>query len=416
MKNIIKSSFKIAIAVLVFSGVAALPACNDNPDEYKSTDGVPTISYVRIPDALSGDSLIEHAFMNKTIALVGSNLRSVREIWFNDQKATLNTSFITDNSLIVVVPNNIPEKVTNMMYLLNSEGDTIKYPFKVDVPSPLLSSMQCEYVEDGDTAVIHGNYLLATSEAGKPEVIFTPNIKASQIVSYNIHEIKVIVPTGSKEGPITVKSRYGTTRSTAFHFRDTRGMILDWDNLNASGGWRSGVIASDNGIAGKYVKFSGALDDSKGAGSTWNEDGFSFNLWGGANGRPEGDLFTYNPATSSIKFEINIIGAWTSCALQMIFTPWSTSGTNGYIADGKTPRGIWNPWAETGSFTSNGWITVTVPLSQFKYTQTGTALQAATQSGSFGGLTFFVYNGGIIGTAACTPEMHIDNIRVVPNE
>lgn len=416
MKNIITSSLKIAVALLVFSTMAILPACNDNPDEYKSTDGVPSVSYVRLPDAASADSLIEHAFMNKTIALVGSNLRSVKELWFNDQKATLNTSFITDNALIVVIPNNIPEKVTNTMYLVNTKGDTVSYPFKVDVPSPLLSSMQCEYVADGDTAVIVGNYFLPTAETGAPEVTFTPNLKATKIVSYSINQIKVIVPAGATEGPVTVKSRYGSTRSTAFHFRDTRGMILDWDNLNASGGWRSGVIASDNGIAGSYVKFSGKLDDSKGAGSTWNEDGFSFNLWGSANGRAEGDLFSTDPANSSIKFEINVIGAWSSCALQMIFTPWSTSGTNGYIADGVTPRGLWNPWAETGSYSTNGWITVTVPLSQFKYTHTGTALSNAIQKGSCGGLTFFVYNGGVIGTAACTPEMHIDNIRVVPNE
>jgi len=36
--------------------------------------------------------------------------------------------------------------------------------------------------------------------------------------------------------------------------------------------------------------------------------------------------------------------------------------------------------------------------------------------GNFGGLTFFVFHGGIVGTAACTPDICIDNIRVVPAE
>lgn len=414
MKNIYKSALKVAAVLLVMAGVLALPACNDNPDAYKSTSGLPTVSYVRIPDVLSSDSLITHAFMNTTIALVGENLTSVKQVWFNDQQATLNTSFITSNALIVSVPNSIPSNVTNKIYLINTTGDTVKYDFGVDVPSPLLSTMDCEYVADGGTAVINGNYLLPVAGSDNPEVYFTPNIKA-EVVSSSLTQIKVKVPVGASMGPVTVKSRYGTTRSTAFYFRDTRGMILDWDNTNASGGWRSGVIASTDGISGNYVKFSGNLDDSKGAGSTWNEDGFSFNLWGTANGRPQGDLFTTEPSKSVLKFEINVLSAWSCCALQMIFTPWSTSGTNGYIADGTTPRGLWKPWETTGSYTTDGWVTVSMPLKDFHYTQTGTDLQKIQPVGNYGGLTFFVYNGGVVG-AACSPEIHIDNIRVVPAE
>ena len=40
------------------------------------------------------------------------------------------------------------------MYLINKSNDTIKVDFGVDVPSPLLSSMKCEYVADGGVAVI----------------------------------------------------------------------------------------------------------------------------------------------------------------------------------------------------------------------------------------------------------------------
>jgi hypothetical protein len=417
MKNIYKSTIKIVTLLLVLAGLMVVPACNDNPDAYKVASGVPSVSYVRIPDVLKSDSLVSHAFMGTTVALVGENLRSVKEVWFNDQQAVLNTSLITPTALIVQVPNTIPTVVTSKIYMVTASNDTVKYDFGVDVPNPLLTSMNCEYVEDGGTAVINGNFFLPVDGSSVPEVYFTPNIKAT-VVSATLTQITVKVPVGAGVGPVSVKSRYGTTRSKAFYFRDNRGMILDWDNTNASGGWRSGVIANSNptGVSGNYVRFSGNLDDSKGAGSTWNEDGFSFNLWGIANGRPQGDLFSTPLDNAVMKFEVNVDKDWSSGALQMIFTPWGTSGTNSYIADGVTPRGLWNPWATApkGTFKTAGWITVSIPLKEFKYDHTGKALQMAN-TGNYGGLTFFVYNGGVVGTA-CTPDICIDNIRVVPAE
>lgn len=415
MKKIYNSIFNIVSAAFVLSAVALLPSCNDNPDAYVITDGTPSVSYVRVPDVVSSDSLITHAFMGKTVALVGENLTSVKELWFNDQKAILNSSLITSNALIVAVPNTIPGNVTNKIYLINKNSDTVKVSFGVDVPNPLLLSADCEYVADGGEFTINGNYFLPVDGSTTPEVIFTPNIKATQVVSYDINKITVKVPAGAGVGPVSVKSRYGTTRS-GFYFRDNRGIILDWDNTNASGGWRSGVIGNSNpaGITGNYVRFKGNMTADPSA--TWNEDAFSFNLWGTSNGRPQGDLFSIEPASALMKFEVNVVSAWKSGSMQLIFTPWATSGTNGYLADGVTSRGLWTPWKATGSFQTNGWITVTIPIKNFKYSHTGAELKLADK-GAYGGLTFFLWNGGTDAIGAdCSPEICIDNIRVVPAE
>ena len=227
-------------------------------------------------------------------------------------------------------------------------------------------------------------------------------------------KISFIVPEGAQKGYINVTSIYGASRSK-FQYLDDRGMILDWDNLNASGGWRAGVIRSDNpvqGITGNYVYFSGEMQGEVGA--TWNEDGFSFDLWGTSNGRPEGDLFTTPLSSALLKFEVNVPQDWSAGALQMIFTPWSLNGTNSYIADGATPRGLWEPWVESGSYTTDGWVTVSIPLTDFKYDHEGNTLEPAPV-GNYGGLTFFVYAGAHAGTT-CNPEICIDNIRVVPAE
>lgn len=413
-----KKIFNITNALgllLVLCASLFLPACNDYPDAYEATEGNPVISYVRIPDIEKSDSIVTHAFMGTTIAIMGENLTSVKEVLFNDQKTVLNTSLITSTTLITTVPTVIPSVVTNKMYLVSVGGDTVSFDFGVDVPAPIVSSMKCEQVADGGTAVIRGDYFL--DDPNIPlEVIFPGNIKATNIISIAKTEIKVEVPAGAQRGQINVKSLYGNGRS-GFWFRDNRNIILDFDTKKATGGWREGKLGSvdPDGIDGNYVRFKGSLDAA--AADGWNEDDFSFNLWGKKAGLPEGDLFTLDPANAVLKFEVNVVSAWSSHAMQIIFTPWATFDTNGYIADGKTPRALWIPWLSTGgSYTTDGWETITIPLKQFKYAHDGASLEMAS-AGNYGGLTMFVYHGGgQADGAACTPEICIDNIRVVPAE
>lgn len=386
-------------------------ACDDNPDKYETASGVPEVYYVRLPKPSTADSLIVQAYMDNTICLVGSNLRSIREIWFNDQKAVLNSSFITDQTLLVTIPKTIPRVVTNKMYMV-VQNDTISYAFGVQVPKPIVSSISCEYTHDGDLATLNGDYFI--DDPNVPLTItMAGNIPVTEITKIEKTKVTFRVPSGSEKGYINVKSIYGTSRSN-FQFRDDRGMILDWDNKDATDGWRPGVIGNTNptGITGNYVRFQGTMDGE--AGATWNEDAFSFNLWGPADGRPEGDLFTTDPATSILKFEVNVVESWSAGALQMIFTPWATTKVNSYLADKTVARGLWRPWETTGSYTTNGWITVSIPLKEFKYDHTGAMLQMPGK-GNYGGLTFFVFHGGINGTT-CTPHICIDNIRVVPAE
>ena len=64
MKNIYKSFTKILLSIVTLGALVFLPACNDNPDEFIITDGVPVVKYVRMPDVLSADSLVTHAKHN----------------------------------------------------------------------------------------------------------------------------------------------------------------------------------------------------------------------------------------------------------------------------------------------------------------------------------------------------------------
>ena len=391
--------------VTTFTGLF-LQSCEDKEDMMK-----PEIIYIRKTSPAKSDSLVAHAFMGDNIAIIGKNLGNVDEIWFNDQLAELNPNLVTPTSIIVQVPSVIPATVTNKMILINSDKvNRLEYDFGVDVPAPLVDRMVCEYVADGETAVIVGNFFV--DDPAMPLAVLFPGSVPGTIVSSTINEIHVTVPAGVTPGQVQVKTLYGTTRSR-FFFRDDRNIVLNFDNLTAAGGWRSGVIGSSNptGVDGNYVRFSGAL--ASGAGATWNEDGFSFNLWPSANGRPDIPFYTGAIKDGLLKFEINVLEPWESAALQMIFTAYSVSGTNSYIANGSYPRGVWNPWKETGTFKTDGWITVSFPLSDFNYSFDGSVSANKLTDDMLRGVTFFVWHGGVAGTA-CNPHICIDNIRVVP--
>jgi len=393
------------LLVTLFSGTL-FQSC----EKSESDSGMPVVNYIRLNDPLKSDSLIVSAFMGNIIVLMGENLQDVNQVWFNDKQATVNTNLVTSTAIIVTIPNVIPDLVTNQIRLITAnKKDTLFVPFNVKVPAPKLDAMLCEYVPTGGTAVIQGDFFI--NDPSSPLKVFFPGNIEGTVTNVSINEIKVTVPSGSGVGPIQVKSIYGSSNST-FFFRDDRNIILDFDTKTAAGGWRSGIIKNSDPdpIAGNYVKFNGDMAGK--SGTTWNEDAFSFNLWPSANGRPDIPFYTGDLADAVVKFECYVVDPWQAGALQMIFTPYATTGTNSYIADSQVPRGLWLPWKTTGTYKTAGWTTVTVPISDFKYAPDGSICANAFTADMLSGLTFFVYSGGVDGKD-CTVNMCIDNIRVV---
>ena len=149
---------KIFSSLLLASAVAfsfSLQSCKDQPDEFELTGGTPTIDYIRPAKASAKDSLLVQAYPQATICLVGSNLTSIKEMYFNDKKAILNTSFITDHTLIVQVPSDIPDLVTDKIYMTTNDGDKLTYDFHIVIPAPTVASMSCEYATPGLSTGYH---------------------------------------------------------------------------------------------------------------------------------------------------------------------------------------------------------------------------------------------------------------------
>ena len=441
----------LLLTALVAATSFSLQSCKDQPDEFELTDGVPTINYIRPASASASDSLLVQAYPQASICLVGSNLTSIQQMYFNDKKAILNTSFITDKTLIVQVPSDIPDVVSDKIYMITKGHDTLTYDFHVVIPAPVVSQMSCEYAKPGSVATIYGSYFI--DDPNVPLEIVFPDGKTAEIKEVNESRsaMTFIVPECTTEGQVTVKTIYGTSKSS-FRYLDSRGILFDFDTPNAvtgevlgNHGWHNMVIETDEtALSGNFRRLGDAAVTMDEDGS-WNDGNFSFEYWPGNWQNPEDyggngvrltslvDFSDY--ANMSYKFEMLIPKAnpWAAGAMQVIvggvdkisqgdagvkdIDGNTLAGCNNtYFNNDELPRGIYRPWEATGSYdTADEWITVTVPISEFKYGFSGGAATGSLNAKDFSSLTIFVVSGGIKGKE-CNPVIKIDNIRAVPNK
>ena len=414
-----KYILNIAIVLLA---LVSFNSCSDDDDKGGSGGGTPVVRYIRPCDATISDSLLTSGYLGTQIAIIGENLSKVNKVYFNDQKAKLNPNFVTDNTIIVNIPSGIPGEKQDLIKLYTN-NDSCYYTFETKVPAPAPKSMTCEYVDDGNVAYIHGLYFI--HEDANPLTVTFEGGFQGEVVSHDLDNIAVKVPVGAKPGPVKVTSVYGTTESP-FYFRDNRNIILDFDTKFADGGYHHGWHAgsgysTDGGLTGcgQYLIFTGEMDDDK-----WDDSKFGYERWTYRTTDP--DFFDAGALDKYVlKFEVNIPDVWSAAALQIIFTGasdvwmnWQEGGSTGgnpnnaYLSNSNYPRALWIPWADTGSYVSNGWVTVTIPMTDFKYSKDGTNLNKVNAAGHYSGITLFVNGGGVTGTP-CNPTFHIDNVRVV---
>ena len=435
------------VAALAMMG-CFMTACEDQPDKYEIADGVPTLKYVRSPLPEEADSLLVGAYLGNTVCLVGDNLRSIYELYFNDQKATLNTSYMTDHTVLVDIPKNIPEEVTNKIYMITKSGAKVDFDFSVMVPAPVVSSMSCEYAPAGSEAVLYGDYFV--DDPNVPLTISMPGditVEGEQITSITKTAVKFIVPEGAVQGNIRVKSIYGTGQSV-FQYKDTRNILFDWDGkyegaLAAGNSWngdnekKGQILASVPSVDGKYMVMGLATL----SGGQWQTPGEYLMMYWPDPNATEGCVPLYNlPQFKkmledykieelALKFEVYVptSNPWMAEGMQIRFTSLDevsmSNQTQDYIwnddeshEEGKAPRGVWVPWEETGSYdTNNQWVTVTLKMSEFNKLVSGLASDTEFTQDRFAGLSIFLRGGGVDGKE-CEPIICIDNIRVVPVE
>lgn len=407
----------------------------DYPDRFVQTSGTPTVDFIRYADK---DVVITQANMEEIVCIVGDNLTSIHDLYFNDQPAVLNSSYITSKTLVVAVPKNMPVEQTDKIYMYNKDGAVTTYDFKVLPPAPKISAMSNEWAPEGASVTISGSFLFP------PLSVEFPGADPIEVSASDGSSVTVTVPVGAKPGKIKINTDSGTAQS-AFMYKDSRGMIFDWDGTygRAEGyGWR-GVNEWSNGyikhapgddsfdaIDGNYIVFTDTFDGTPSG--SWSEDLCSFDYWAGDEGSDAPPVYSFNGVSGlvgsyaiddlALKFEVCIPSSnpWTCVGLQLMFSSAdyvsASNNNNSYFSDESFPRYVWEPWISTGSYDTGGqWVTVSFPLSDFNKTATGAVCSTTFGASFLHGLSFFLWNGSQNGTAG-TPVIAIDNIRIAPTK
>ena len=380
MKKIYKSILLLTMAVAV-AGIYS--SCKKS--DTQANTGVPRIKYVRITDPKSSDSLLVGAFQGNLIAIVGENLQNAREVWFNDQKASLTPTYITNTSILVSVPNPIPKEITNKLKIIFSNNDSLKYDFKVQVSEPTVSGMNSEYVLTGDVASIRGDYfyepLTVTFEGGV----------TGELVSVEDKLIKVRIPAGAMPGQITVTTNFGVTKSD-FWFKDNRNIFLSSDPF--TGWWNKDyvVLAGDvkagdpPAINGNYIRVKKPI-----AGWAWTEVAGGPADAMGAISKNIPDEAILKPSDYNLKFELNTIKPYNNNVLKI----------NVGLLQQNNDAYQWKPPYDTKGV----WQTITIPFEEIVASY-GAPLTVNPK----GYWTRLLFHGG--GDLDC--DMSFDNFRIVP--
>ncbi len=383
------STFLVACAIIM--GVISC-----KKDEPQPNNGAPVVYYIRSTDPAKADSLLTGTFMGSLVAVVGDNLANTREVWFNDQPATLNPTYITGKTILVNVPSNVPSTVTNKMRLVFADGSELLYDFSVNVPAPQITGIKSECVPDGGTVVLTGDFFF------EPKVIFPGDLQGT-VLSLTKTEIQVQVPEGAGSGPISVKTNFGTVKSR-FYFRDNRNVILDYDTkLHET--WTAPIEDSDPvGCSGNYAHFKNAAD-----GPWMWDNGLTMQYWA-PRGRGNVPVGVGAVEDLVLKFEANVPIEWKDVRMEIFFAPFVED--HGRDLPG-TVFARWQPW-KSGPYKTDGWVTITIPLTEFKYGRDDPDDLGNKKIENLSSLTNITMM--LFGPAAGPNPVSIaiDNVRVVP--
>ena len=353
------------------------------------------------------------------VIITGTNLLGISKITFPGNLVSPSFGYTTDGThIIAAIPQgSAPEDSVRVYCTFGTAA--FSYP-----PPITIASVTNENAVAGTTITI-----LGTNFVGVSEVVFPGGIAGTNLQTVNIGKLTVTVPAGITTGDtLRVVGSAGTVGSP-FVFDNwmspTTGFLANFDGTtsqwsppsnNPYFGWSQGEqwigtfvtnpAVFPNGT-GNCVEINPANPKPAGD-NTWYQDNNSFSTntaaWVTGTSTPIGNY--------ALKFEVNVSN-WTAGSIWIgtTFPNWT------YLAQ-------YAPWKTVtgGSYSSNGWVTVTIPLTSFltatsnTYTSTGTAAaDIPTLLGSGGGMLQFMYaNDGTTTITGGSFALAVDNIRIVP--
>ncbi len=374
----------VATSLLVVAVALALVSCDGlsgesgNPTQdlneslsisgvqYQNADSVDANGNPIVPDTLSpGDR----------IAIQGSNMNSVANVYFLGYEADFNSALASENYLIATIPGDLP---FGELTPAEVEGDSLpeiqvtnnaseaRYDeAPVRPPAPELASMSNEYADPGEQVTVFGNFLYLAQSVTLPDGTTIPSEEIDATPDGGEATFTIPSSAAPQAGPITFTTASGTANSgLAFRYRESRGMLLNFDDQSNWAGWGATVATSADSDFGSGAEGSFAILGGQGeiavGDNSWYNGSQAINLSNQEWVAPEN--LNESPENFAVKFELNIQEEWNTGNIIIHIHETTENYQSGY---GYRVQ----PWRQSdGSVQAvswQGWRTFTVPLSEF---------------------------------------------------
>lgn len=402
------TSVVVQIPSIVFSTIDTNQL---NTIGYTTPGGTTTFSFKLTPTA-PAITAISNVFANPgdSVYIYGANLVLVQSFSYG---GTNISSFTTDTygtSLGFIMPSPAP---TSGNVVVTTRSGTVN--FKISA-TPTITGVSNENAPQGDSVYVYGTYLKSIQT-----ITFAGTTITSFVSSADGRSVGLVLPALSQSGPVSVTTAFGAA-TTVYNVNDPTGIgsITTCEGGNNWQWWGGANLYSgdpNSGWPGYNPDFPGNKTNfftlktsplSPGEGNTWSNYAILLNS---AQWVPTANI--NDPISDwAFKFEVNIPQPWNGGAIDI-------------ISDDQTYIFRWEPWqisaTTTAPYKTNGWITVTIPFTQFRKTD------ATLGDGKGASMTKFADLLGTSGKSGCKAYIHnygtsttatgfygaFDNLRIV---
>lgn len=342
MKNVNTYIKNILVLIGLFS--VALFSC-EKEDELET--GTPVITNVRVVEK---DSSITAGEFGLPVAIQGQNLKGVQKVLFNDLEAVLNPVYVSSTNILVYIPDNAPNELTNKITVITGSGESASFDFNVLLPKPVITQVYNEFAKAGSETVVLGNYFYFIEKVMIGE-------QEAEILAQSPTSLHIRLPEELGTDYLTVVGAAGTATSS-FRLHETEGNMINFDIPATS--WGSDVCWGDaeridpenseiEPVSGRYTRIKQTGLAPSGYQGDWVVSTCWFDF----------GLAPASHAEKVFRFEANIVEPWKAGRYAFTIT----------LEDGKVYRYLWKPWDtneyKSSGITTNGWRTFFIPLTDF---------------------------------------------------
>lgn len=453
-----------ALAVLSVGMVA----CNDD-DPYFDKDNektTPVVSKVYLEDVKSSipDREVTFARLGQMIRLEGSGFVGIKNVYVNGFDTYFNRAYVSDNSMLVTLNSKTPisdadEAVRNTIRLVKDGAESV-YEFEIRAASPSVTSVSNTLPVPGQRVIVYGGSLQEISSVTLPGGIEVTEGIASD--DEDGEWFSFVMPSGVTEGGhFTAVGANGIAQSPEY-FNNRNCMILDFDGTGQQGFWswsEEGSMINDEDLVddpeGKYGKCWQVVPDRLLANGVSSAKPRVTECWTAGNDSDLDDWTRmtkyFDPQTSltniALQFEIKVDEPWDATG-QLEIALINNYTWTGYGSDDKYGLTYFHiPWLGADlegnpasvAYKTDGWETVTIPLSEINKYKTVFEDKDAAVKPVFqnviddrNGATYRNFGMGFVNSdfeiekgkdvfkfksATFTgPKIYVDNWRIVPYE